>query len=77
MKPEFEEYLGSIGVPAALRERVAIHYESFAVLCPEEITGIFVGEYITQEATRIYDSLHFCSASFIMEAKNFAVADNF
>jgi hypothetical protein len=77
MKPEFEEYLGSISVPAALRGRIAIHYESFRFLCPEDITGIFVGDYITQEATRIYESLHFFSDSFVMEAKNFSVADHF
>lgn len=76
MKPEFVEYIAVIGVPAALQERIAIHYECFQAFCPEEIGGIFVTDYITKEATRIYGSLHFVSDSFIMEAKEFATDDH-
>lgn len=77
MKPEFVRYLESIDASRVVRERIATIYDFYRRTCPEEITGIFVTDYIKEDGTRTYENLWFFSGSFVMEAKNFLAEDDF
>lgn len=78
MKKEFFTYLDSIGIAKPIHERIETIYEFYKEVCPEEITGIFVSEYIIKESgERVYENLWFFSSKCCMEAKNFITQDNF
>lgn len=77
MKQEFLDYLESIGMGTLFRERAKAAYEFFKEICPDEITGIFVTEYVDKEGTRHYQNLWFFSEGYTMEAKLFATDDDF
>jgi hypothetical protein len=77
MKDEFVEYLKSIGIPEAIRERIEMIYEFYREICPDEITGVFVTDYIKEDGSREYENLWFFSDKYFMEAKQFITQDNF
>ena len=78
MREEFIEYLKSIGLAEALCERIETIYEFYnSGICPDEITGIFVTDYITGDGTREYENLWFFSEKYAMEAKQFIKEDDF
>ena len=77
MKPEFEEYIRSVGAPTALQSRVAEIYEFYESICPEAITDIVVTDYIDNGQTRHYESLWFFSRQYSMEAHQFIEKDEF
>jgi hypothetical protein len=79
MKKEFDRYLTDIGITNTYRERVGAVHQFYRALCPEEITGIFVSEYVTEDGSREYENLWFFSESYCMEAKGFLTPreDNF
>jgi len=77
MKEEFIKYLKVIGITKSLRERIETIYEFYREICPDEITGIFVTDYITKDKEREYENLWFLSKKYIMEAKLFIEKDNF
>lgn len=77
MKDEFLEYLESIGMTKTLRKRVETIYAFYTEICPDEITGIFVSEYIKEDKSREYENLWFFSSKHCMEAHNFVGTDNF
>lgn len=77
MKAEFERYLKSIGMTETFRERVETIYAFYAEICPDEITDIFVSEYIKEDKSREYENLWFFSSKHCMEAHNFVTTDNF
>lgn len=77
MRDEFVDYLGSIGVTQTAMKRVIDVYNFYKPLCPEEITGIFVTDFINDEGRREYENLWFFSDSLVMEAKRFLTAEEF
>jgi len=77
MKEEFIKYLESIGLTKTLCERIKTIYEFYRDTCPDEITGIFVTDYITEDGSREYENLWFFSKIYAMEAKQFIVKDDF
>jgi hypothetical protein len=77
MKEEFTKYLISIGMTKTFDPRVQTIYEYYKEICPDEITDIFVTEYIKEDASREYENLWFFSSKYCMEAKLFITKDDF
>lgn len=77
MKEEFTDYLKSIGISEALYRRILEIYELYKSVCPEEITEIFVTDYIRDDNSREYENFWCFSNHFWMEARKFAFEDNF
>jgi hypothetical protein len=75
MKREFEEYLRAINMPNAFMERIENLFPYVHLLCPDDITTLFVTDYFQQDGTREYGSAFFFSEHFVCEAKQF-VAEN-
>lgn len=76
MKEIFEEYLQVIGATDPIITRVESVYNDYKNICPEEITGIFVSEYIEDSGERAYENLWFFSEKYCMETKNFTQENN-
>lgn len=78
MTKDFSDYITSIGITTtALHERIADIYEFFNGIHPEEITDIFVDEYMKSDGAREYESITFFSKRFSMSASSFISADDF
>ena len=77
MKDEFKKYLEAIGITEILHRRIKTIYEFYEKICPNEITNIFVTDYITEDGTREYENLWFFSKKYVMEAKLFIQKDDF
>lgn len=77
MKQEFIEYLESIGITNTLRERIETIHEFYQGICPDDITGIFIMDYVKEDGDREYESLWFFSEKYCMEAKQFVLRDDF
>ena len=77
MKEEFVEYLKSIGVTEPLYERIKTVLEFYRKICPDEITSIFITDYIKDDGSREYEYLCFFSEKFFMDAKQFITKDDF
>jgi len=77
MKDEFITYLESIGITEPIRDRVETIHEFYRKTFSEEITGIFVSDYLKEDGTREYESLCFFSEKYFMEAKEFITKDDF
>jgi hypothetical protein len=66
MKPQFLEYLKSIGITAP--ELIAKVEEALALgtkLCPEDIQDIFISDYIMQDGSREYEEFAGFSEHFV------------
>jgi len=77
MKAEFVEYIKAIGLTETLTHRVHAFHDFCRVVCPDEIERIFISEYITQEGGRVFESVWFISNMYAMEAKEFAVKEDY
>ena len=77
MKKEFIRYLESIGITKALLERIETIYKFYQGIYPDEITDIFITEYIKEDGLREYESLWFFSKKNCMEAKQFITKEDF
>lgn len=77
MKEQFDRYVKVIGLTETLTSRVLAFHEFCRTVCPEEIEHIFVTDYITKEGGRVYDSVWFFSRTFAMEAKEFALKEDY
>lgn len=77
MKEEFTGYLKSIGITETFRKRIETIYEFYGNICPDEIGGIFVTDYIKEDGSREYQNLWFFSPKYCMEAKLFITTDDF
>jgi len=77
MREEFTKYLESIGITKALCERIETIYKFYQERCPDEITGIFITDYMKEDGSREYENLWFFSEKFVMEAKQFITKDDF
>jgi hypothetical protein len=71
MKNEFVDYLNAINMSETLQARVEAIYEIYEEIVPDEITGIFVTDYVTDEGLREFESLWFFSDRSALEAKSF------
>lgn len=76
-KLEMGEYLVTIEMPEIFRKRVFAIYDFYHKICPEEITGVFVTDYLNEDGTRQYENLWFFSEKCLMEAKQFITKDDF
>ena len=70
-------YLQDIDMPKIFRDRAFKIYEFCPEICPEEITGVFVTDYLNKDEERQYENLWFFSETFCMEAKQFITKDDF
>jgi hypothetical protein len=77
MKEQFKVYLKSIGITDTLIKRVEMINDFYQDICSEEITDIFMNDFIRDDGTREYDSLWLFSKTYIMEAKSFISKDDF
>lgn len=77
MKETFITYLKSIGISEALRKRIETILEFYQEICLDEITGIFVTDYVKKDGEREYENLWFFSEKYCMEAKLFVTKEDF
>jgi hypothetical protein len=77
MKDIFLNYLQSIGLTKTSVERAETIYKFYKEVCPEEITDLFVTDYIKEDGSREYENLWFFSQVYCMEAKLFLIKDDF
>ncbi|MCH8011088.1 MAG: hypothetical protein IIA61_03930 [Candidatus Marinimicrobia bacterium] len=77
MREEFIKYLGSIDITKALREKIETIHKFFQEICPDEITGIFITDYMKEDGSREYENIWFFSKKYCMEAKQFITKDDF
>jgi hypothetical protein len=77
MKKQFTAYLKSIGMSDVLIRRVETIHKFYQDICPEEITGIFVNDFMKEDGNREYESLWLFSQTYVMEAKSFISKDKF
>lgn len=77
MKEEFKKYLKDVGITGDIRGRVERIYDFYREICPDEITGIFITDYIKEDGERVYEHLWFFSEKYCMEAKQFITTDDF
>lgn len=77
MKEEFIKYLESIDITNTLRKKIETIYEFYREVCPDEITDIFINDYMKDDGSREYESMCFFSKKYWMEAKQFVAKDNF
>jgi hypothetical protein len=77
MRSEFVSYLKAIGMTDVLVKRVEEVYEFYRSVCPDEITDIFVTDFLKEDGNRDYENLWFFSQGYVMEAKNFVTKDEF
>lgn len=73
----YSQYLDDLEMTETLKARVDEFYQMYTAICPEEITGILVTDFITDEGLREYESLWFFSDNYTMEAKRFVTEDTF
>ncbi len=77
MNDQFTGYLSALNVTRIVEDRVREVYTFYQEICPEEITDVFITEYITEDGLREYENLWFFSKTCVMEAKNFLSMDQF
>ncbi len=77
MKPQFSEYLASIGIKDLFYQKVEEDYVFYSDLLDEDILDIFVTEYVDGEGRREYENLWLFTATCVMEAKQFLMEDKF
>lgn len=72
MNERITEYCGSIGMGEPLIEQVrGLYQECQALLAGETIEDMFINEYVTEDGTREYDTLHFFTESLVIEVERF------
>ncbi len=78
MEARFETYLVSLGMTRPLIGRVEQIYNFYNDnICPNQITDLFVSEYVNSDGVRDYETLTFFSALYVMEASQFVHEDSF
>ncbi len=72
MKNEFLEYFKVIGIKEPIQARIEEILENFMKLCPgEEFIDVAVGEYLSLDGSRKYDSIRFYSNKMVAFAPDF------
>lgn len=77
MKAEFVDYLETIGVSKRFIEKINGIYNIYKKLCTDKIAEIFVTDYMNEDGKREFENLFFFSKQYIMEAKQFAIRDEY
>ena len=77
MKRIFETYLEKINLPDPFRERVHKIVAFYSDICLEKIDDIYVSDYVKDDGQKVYESLWIFSKSYIMEARDFIIKDDF
>lgn len=77
LPPIHRKYLGSLGMLKPLIDKAANAYDFYRGMITGPIPGFFVGEYITGEGRREYESLWLFTPRLVMEAKRFIIEDDF
>ena len=76
MRDEFLVYYRSLNLSQVVMDRINNFYDTFSIICPEEITGTFVTDFIKEDGARDFQNLWFFSQNFIMEADAFLSEQN-
>lgn len=77
MKEEFNRYLKEIGITEDFYERSMQVLKLFSNLIDEDITDIFVSEYVDGEGKRNYDDMLLFTHRKIIEARQFLRANDY
>lgn len=77
MKEKFDTYIEIIGIKGELIDRIKTICEQYKEISTEEITDIFVTDYINKDGSREYENLWLFSDDCCMEANNFITEDSF
>ncbi len=75
MKPQFSEYLTSIGITDLFRQRIEDICALFDDLWQVEVLHIFVTDYVDDGGRRNYDNLLLFIAEGVVEAVQFLTKD--
>ncbi|MCS4537886.1 MAG: hypothetical protein HYY67_03385 [Thaumarchaeota archaeon] len=75
MKPEFLDYLKTIGMPEKAFDRIEKIFGQFQELTDDHIEDIFVSEYIDEDGAREFENLLFFSKKYLFGAPQFLVGD--
>jgi hypothetical protein len=76
MKKEFDQYLTSLNLTKVQKQKVQEILNYYKLICPEEITEIFICDFFKEDGTRDFSSLWLFSKSFVMESKDFTINNN-
>lgn len=71
MNDTFLQYFESHSLTRTLIDRIDNIYNIYIRLGCDEITNIFISDFIKEDGTRDYESLWFFSKNYLMEAKEF------
>lgn len=72
MNNEFENYCSSVGMGDSLKQQVSELHDQLSMFIPAQpIEDIFIGEYVTNDGIRQYDTLHFFTRSNVFEIESF------
>jgi hypothetical protein len=77
MNKDFKVYLKNIGMTDILIKRVEDIYNFYQVVSPDELTDIFVTDFIKEDGSREFENLWLFTKSYMMEAKGFISHDDF
>lgn len=77
MKEKFHDYLETIGTTKTARARVQEILTFYERILPEEISDIFVTDFLNEDGVREFENLWMFSDSLVMEAKRFLTTDDF
>lgn len=71
------DYLNSIGISTdTLIGKVETTLRAARRICPEEIQGIYVSDWIQPDGQRAYEHLFLFTSTYIIESANFATDTN-
>lgn len=80
MKSEFKTYLVSIGIGEPFAKKVEEAYQFYSEMLKnmdDEISDLFITDYIQKDGSRQHENLWFFSKKYFMEAKMFINKDDF
>ena len=71
------DYLNSIGINTeALINKIEKTLRAARRICPEEIQGIYISDWIQTEGQRAYEHLYLFTNTYIIESANFTIDTN-
>jgi len=76
VKPDWIEYLRSVGFAEPLIERTKVAVKFYTEICKIEPTVLFVSEYRDKQE-RVFESIFFLNEEMILEAKKFTKMEDF
>ena len=73
---KFKEYFDELGLNTSTIARINFIFDFYKETCPEEISDVFITDYLDKNGVRHFESLWFFSANMIMEADLFLSQDD-